>query len=157
MRGHIRKHGKASWAVILDLGRDASGRRRQKWQSVQVSRLDAETESTRLLNQLRTGEYVEPSRIYVSDYLDRWLSDHARPRVSLKTFERYRQIVERELKSEFGQQMLAKLRPLHIQGFYAKALSNSRKTEKAASRLRRSYISTGCFMTHSIRRSNGRC
>jgi len=32
MRGHIRKRGKNSWAVVVDLGRDpASGKRRQKW------------------------------------------------------------------------------------------------------------------------------
>ena len=28
MKGHIRKRGKSSWAVMLDLGRDASGKRR---------------------------------------------------------------------------------------------------------------------------------
>ena len=25
MRGHVRKRGQKSWAVILDVGRDASG------------------------------------------------------------------------------------------------------------------------------------
>lgn len=127
MRGHIRKRGKASWAIVLDLGRDASGKRKQKWHSVKGSRRDAETELTRLLNEVRTGEYVEPSKMPVSDYLDRWLRDYAKPRVSPKTYERYSQIVERELKPELGNQMLAKLKPLHIQAFYAKALSEGRK------------------------------
>jgi len=30
MRGHIRKRGK-SWAVVVDVGRDESGRRYQRW------------------------------------------------------------------------------------------------------------------------------
>ena len=127
MRGHVRKRGKASWAIVLDLGRDATGKRRQKWHAVKGTRREAETELTRLLNELRTGEYVEPSKMAVSDYLDRWLRDYAKPRVAPKTYERYSQIVEKEIKPELGQHALAKLRPLHIQAFYAKALSEGRK------------------------------
>jgi len=109
------------------LGRDASGKRRQKWHSVKGTRRDAETELTRLLNELRTGEYVEPSKIPVSDYLDFWLRDYAKSRVSPKTYERYSQIVEKDIKPVLGQYALAKLRPLQIQAFYAKALSEGRK------------------------------
>ncbi len=35
MKGHIRRPGKRSWAVVLDLGRDGTGKRRQKWHSMQ--------------------------------------------------------------------------------------------------------------------------
>lgn len=130
MRGHIRKRGKTSWAIVLDLGRDATGKRRQKWHAVKGTRRDAESEMTRLLNELRTGEYIEPSKVSVSEYLDRWLRDYAKPRVSPKTYERYSQIVTREIKPELGQHALAKLRPLHIQAFYAKALAEGRKNGK---------------------------
>ena len=45
MKGHVRRRGKASWAVILDLGRDGAGKRRQKWHSVKGTRKDAESDS----------------------------------------------------------------------------------------------------------------
>ena len=59
MKGHIRKRGRSSWAVVLDLGRDADGKRRQKWHSVRGTRKDAQRELARLLNQINTGAYIE--------------------------------------------------------------------------------------------------
>ena len=34
---------------------------------------DAEAELARLINKINTGEYVEPSKMLVRDYLDRWV------------------------------------------------------------------------------------
>ena len=44
MKGHIRKRGDKSWAVVLDLGRDETGKRRQKWHTVRGTKKDAERE-----------------------------------------------------------------------------------------------------------------
>ena len=79
MKGHIRKRGKSSWAVVIFLGRDQSGKQRRKWHTVRGTRRDAQRELTRLMNELNTGAYVEPARMTVSEYLDRWLTDYAQP------------------------------------------------------------------------------
>lgn len=78
------------------------------------NRKDAERELARLVNEIHTGEYIEPAKIKVSDYLDRWLRDYAKPRVSAKTYERYSDIVNRNVVPALGEYSLAKLRPLHI-------------------------------------------
>ncbi len=127
MKGHLRKRGKTSWAIVLDLGRKANGKRRQKWHSVKGNKRDAEAELARLLNEINVGSYVELAKMTLSEYLERWLRDYAKPRVAPKTYERYAQIVNRDLVPALGQYMLPKLRPLHIQAFYADALSNGRK------------------------------
>jgi integrase len=44
MKGHIRQRSKGSWAIILDLGRDADGKRRQKWHTVRGTKKDAQRE-----------------------------------------------------------------------------------------------------------------
>ena len=69
MKGHIRKRGTRSWAIVLDIGRDENGKRQQRWHSVQGTKRDAERELARLLNEFNTGSYVEPSRLTVADYL----------------------------------------------------------------------------------------
>ena len=33
MRGHIRKRGKNTWAIVIDIGKDETGKRLQKWYS----------------------------------------------------------------------------------------------------------------------------
>ena len=44
MIGHIRRRGKGSWAIVLNLGRDANGKRRQKWHTVHGTKRDAQKE-----------------------------------------------------------------------------------------------------------------
>jgi integrase len=130
MKGHIRKRGTSSWAVVLDIGPDVDGKRRQKWHSVRGTRRDAQRELTRLLNQLNTGAYVEPSRISLAEYLDRWLLDYAKPKVAAKTYDRYREMIDIHIKPALGAFVLPKLAPLHIQGFYSRALASGRKDGK---------------------------
>jgi len=127
MKGHIRKRGKRSWAVIIDLGRDANGKRHQKWHTVHGAKRDAQRELADLLSSLNKGDYVEPSRMKVSEYLDRWLSEYAKLNVSPKTYERYTDIISRNIKPALGEYHLSKLRPLHIQSFYTDALTQGRK------------------------------
>ena len=130
MKGHVRRRGRTSWAIVLDLGRGVDGRRRQKWHSVRGTREDAERELGRLLNEIGTGAYVEPANISVADYLERWLSDYAHSTVAPKTFERYREIIRSHVIPALGKWKLVKLRPLHVQTFYSDALNWGRKDGK---------------------------
>ena len=88
MRGHIRKRSKKSWTIWVDLGRDATGKRRQKTLAVRGAKRDAERELAKMLDQIHKGTYVEPSTMLVREYLEKWLA-HAATRVSPKTHERY--------------------------------------------------------------------
>lgn len=129
MKGHIRKRGKGSWSIVLDIGRDTTGKRRQKWHSVKGTKRDAEQEMARLISEIYTGGYVEPSRLTVADYMRKWLQDAA-ARVAPKTLERYQGIMEGHVIPALGNVLLSKLKPLHIQSFYAKALADGRKDGK---------------------------
>ncbi len=127
MKGHIRQRGKKSWAIVLELGRDSSDKRRQKWHTVRGTKKDAQRELVRLLNMVHTGAYVEPSRMTVAEYLEHWLQHYAKTNVAAKTFERYAEIVRLHLVPSFGQYVLPKLQPLHIQSCYSNALEKGRR------------------------------
>ena len=69
MRGHIRKRGKR-WYVVYDEGRDpVTMKRRQRWVSAGDTKREAEKKLTELQHQLNTGNYVEPTRITVGQFL----------------------------------------------------------------------------------------
>ncbi len=127
MRGHIKKRSKRSWSIWLDLGRDATGRRRQKCLTVKGARRDAERELNRIIREIETGAFVEPSKMTMTDYLDRWLKDHARNRVSPKTHERYSELINAHIVPALGHYRLSQLRPLHVQGLYTNLLEKGRK------------------------------
>ena len=61
MRGHVRKRI-SKWCVVVDVGYDENGKRRQKWHSGFDRRKDAERKLTEILGRLESGAYVEPSK-----------------------------------------------------------------------------------------------
>lgn len=132
MKGHLEELGKDRWYIVLELGRDADGKRRRRRHTFDGKRKAAETEMVKLLRQLDTGTYLEPDRVTVGEYLQQWLSDYAKPKVAPRTYERYEEIVRLHLTPEFGHLKLAKLRPAHISSYYARALESGNKHTKGA-------------------------
>lgn len=126
MKGCIHRRGKSSWGIVIELPRDELQKRRQKTFTVRGTKKAAEQELTRLLHELNTGAFIEPTRITVGEYLKRWLSDYAAPKVSAKTFERYSEIVRLHLTPALGHHQLTALKPMMIQECYAAALRNGR-------------------------------
>jgi integrase len=127
MKGHICRRSKGSWTIVINLGKDGNGRRKQKWLTVRGKKSAAQKELRRILHQLDTGSFVDPGNTTVAEYLAHWLETTAKHKVSRNTFSRYSAIVHSHLKPAIGQHALLKLRPGHIQAYYAEALSSGRK------------------------------
>jgi len=124
MQGHIRKRGKGSWTVVVDLGRDpASGKRRQLWRSVAGTKKDAEALLVQLLHQRDLGIDAPPGKLTTAEFLAQWLESYARPNTAPKTYLRYEAIVRIHLTPALGAIALTKLRPLHVQRTYAQLLA----------------------------------
>ncbi|HZL59172.1 MAG TPA: site-specific integrase [Stellaceae bacterium] len=128
MRGNITRRGDRSWRLKFESGErnNGTGKRQTKFVTVRGTRRDAERELTRILNAIETGAFVEPSKMTVEKYLETWL-DHAKQRVSAKTFSRYEEIVKKHLSVGLGSHCLTKLTPLAIQDSYSKALASGRR------------------------------
>ncbi|MDQ3571460.1 MAG: site-specific integrase [Actinomycetota bacterium] len=118
MRGHIRKRGNA-WAVVVDIGRDESGRRRQKWHSGYRTKREASEALTEILGQLSTGQYVAPSKLTVRQFLeDEWIPSI---RASLRplTLESYTANVRNHVLPRLGGVLLQRLTPAMLNAMYA--------------------------------------
>ncbi len=121
MRGNIRNRGKDTWEVRIDMGRDPlTGKRRQVSRTVRGRKRDAEALAASLISQQEAGIDTPRGRQTVSNFLQQWLRDYARPNTAPKTFRRYEQIVRLHLTPVIGEIRLSKLRPLHIQAVYRK-------------------------------------
>jgi integrase len=129
MRGYIRKRGKASWSITIELDRGADGKRRQAFYSCKGTKKDAQAQLTTILYELKTGGFVEPSRLTVGAFLEKWL-DHVEHTVAGKTYDRYAEICRRHLIPALGTITLTKLQPLHVQDFYRRAMREGRLNGK---------------------------
>jgi integrase len=119
MQGSVRKKNKQSWEITIDVGRDENGKRLRKYFHVTGTKAEAQRELRRLLTQLDKGLPVDDSKVATGEFLERWLSDYAEIRTAQRTVDGYRGIIERYLKPELGNVLLAKLKPQHIQKLYS--------------------------------------
>lgn len=68
------------------------------------------------------------------DWLIQWLENYIRPSVKVRTYERYKLIIEQHIKDKIGNFELNDLSPLVLQTFITELLqSGNRKTDKGLS------------------------
>lgn len=121
----IKARGKG-YSIIVDVGTDADGKRKQKRFTVRGSRADAEKKLRELLRSVDNGTYTDAGKLTLSQYLERWLREYATPSLSPRTTEGYESIIRQHLIPKLGRIPLANLKPEHIQQFYADCLSSGR-------------------------------
>ena len=153
MKGHIRERSPGRWAIVIDLHDPETGRRKRKWHSFKGTKREAQVESSRLISAISGGAYIEPAKITVAQFLDRWL-EHIKPLVSPRTHERYGEIVRKNINPLLGAVILTKLRPMQISQAYAKALSGGRRDGRgglAASTVRYLHVILKASMRQAVR------
>jgi hypothetical protein len=72
MRGSIVKRGRG-YSYVLYLGRQADGRKRQKWVGGFRTKKDAEVALAKKLDEGHTGTFADPGALTVGEYLEQWL------------------------------------------------------------------------------------
>jgi integrase len=129
MRGHIRERSPGHWAIILDQHDQATGKRKRKWHSFSGGKRQAQDECTRLISEIQRGAYVEPTKTTVKQFLEKWLA-HIKPNVAPLTYERYSELVLKNIAPLLGEVILSKLQPIQISGAYAQAVASGRRDGK---------------------------
>jgi integrase len=126
MKGHIRERSPGRFAIVLDVRDPETGKRKRRWHSFRGTKRAAQVECARLVSELNGGTYIDPSKVTLAEFLDRWLA-HMRAQLSPRAFERYDEIARKSIVPLLGGVMLTKLRPAAISAAYSKALSEGRR------------------------------
>jgi integrase len=126
MKGHIRERSLGHWAIVLDIRDPATGKRKRRWHAFAGNKRQADDECARLITEMRGGTYLDPSKLTVAAFLERWL-EHIKTQVSPRTVERYTEIARKNLAPLLGAVKLTKLQPMQISDAYAKALASGRR------------------------------
>lgn len=127
----FQHHG--AWAFKVGVGKDGEGKYRYHREYGFPSRKAAEERMAEVVAKLKGGAYVEPVKMTLGEYLDRWLS-LAKNNVTPKTLDGYELNVRLHIKPYLGAIPLHKLQPLHLQDLYTKLL------EKGLSRRSVEYV-----------------
>jgi integrase len=120
MKGHIRQRGRV-WYAIVDARDAVTGARRRKWISLGPEckgRREAQVRCAELVTELRRGTSIDPDKVVVKEYLDRFDRDWIATHVSADSRERYRFALD-HVRRQLGDKRLQKLRPADLATFYA--------------------------------------
>jgi integrase len=138
MRGSIKLKRKLPnrqgvWRLIVTTGYavdSATGRKAQKrsWSTFEGTEEEARARLQELLNGVRGGTFIEPSKVTVTMWLREWLKLSVKPTARPSTYISYSGIVENHIaKSALADLPLQKLRPSHVEAYYA-SLGQSRSS-----------------------------
>lgn len=126
MRGSIVKRGK-TYTYVLSLGRDASGRKRQKWVGGFRTKKDAEVALAKALDRVHTGTFVDAGHLTIGAYLEQWL-EGIRTSVRAKTAFSYEDTLRAYVIARIGSARLVDLTAPRIVALYGELLkSGSRR------------------------------
>ncbi len=123
MKGSIRRRGRHSWELTIDLGRDATGRRKRKFLNIQGRRADADRRLREVLASLDKGLPLDTSKITLQVFLIRWHKDYVVPNTRPSTAERYMLDIRNRLIPYLGHIGLTKVSPSDIQAMQATMLA----------------------------------
>ena len=88
MKGHIRERSPGHWAIVIDVRDPQTGKRKRRWHSFQGSKRAAQIACAKLIAELQSGNAVDPSRISVAEFLDRFERDWVALHTTARTTER---------------------------------------------------------------------
>lgn len=124
MRGSRVHRGKNRYALVLDRGYvvdPATGlrKRKQQWVTFHGTRKAAGEKLTELVRAMNRGEFVEPSKMTVGEWLPKWLTTVVEPTKRLLTAATYKHIIKANLVPALGSIRLQALTAQDLQAFYS--------------------------------------
>jgi integrase len=93
-----------------------------KYISFKGTKRDAEAELVRLMEIVRRGEHVDPAKLTLGEFLDRWEQGWANLQVGPKTRERYVELIRLHVRPHIGALPLHKLQPVQLAELHGELL-----------------------------------
>lgn len=134
MRGHIHKrerqgkNGKTiRWYVVVDIGRDEEGKRKQKWHGGFRTRREAERAMAEIVESLDKDRYIAPQKKILAEFVaDEWLPLN-RTQTKTSTWDSYRRNLENHVLPILGGTPLQQITAGHLDSLYRSLLASGRR------------------------------
>jgi len=123
MKGHIRERSPGRWAIVIDVRDPQTGKRKRRWHKFQGTKREAQIQCAKLISEAQGGGAVDPSRITLGEFLDRFLRDWVPLHLAARSVESYVGALA-HVRRHLGNRRLQALRPADLAALYA-SLSRS--------------------------------
>jgi integrase len=118
MAGQIIKKGEKKWLVRIFTGRDGNGKRQYLNKLIHGNKKDASDYLSRTLTDISQGTFVTPSSTTLDEYLNEWLKNSAKQKLSERTYTHQVYCLDRYVRPKLGAKKLTAIQPLDLQELY---------------------------------------
>ncbi len=118
---YIEKRGN-SYRLLVYLGTDENGKKRYKWVTLKGNSKARNEQVKRILYEAQNGTFIEPGKVTVAEFFDRWYDEHVKPNLAPGTDRGYEMNIRNHIKPQLGKYKLTALSKTHISNFYTDRL-----------------------------------
>jgi integrase len=118
MKGHLRERSPGHWGIVLDHHDPVTGKRKRRWHSFTGTKREAQVECARLIAEQQSGGAINPNKITVAEFLDRFERDWLTVHVTASSAERYHGALG-HVRQYLGDRPLQKLQAADVASLYA--------------------------------------
>lgn len=122
--GSVFKRSDGRWIAQITL---ENGRQKQYYAK---SEKDANLKLRKALDELERGSLITEKDQTLKEYLKHWLENIKRPSLKIGSYLRYRDLLNQHILPVLGHLPLRKLKPEHLEVFYARLQANGRADEQ---------------------------
>ncbi len=122
MKGYVRKRGN-KWSYTVDIGKDQTGKRKQKTKSGFDTKKEATKSMNELIYELNKGVWIEPKNIKLKEFSTDWIEKH-RHHLRDTTLEQYDSKIKKWIIPLIGSMKVQDIKPIHAQNFSKKLLEH---------------------------------
>lgn len=124
--GSIFKDKNGKWRASITIGKDPlTGKQKKQW-FYGKSEKEVHEKKLKALSQLQNGDYIEPSKLNLEQWLHTWLWNYKKIKLQSTTFESYESIIRIHIVPLLGKKQLHKLRAEDLQKLYNNKLQFGR-------------------------------
>lgn len=120
-----------SYGLVYDDLTGPNGKRKQKKIRGFRTKRDAEGKLTEIRAAIQNGGYYEPSKLLVSEYIEKWLAEMEH-RVRPRTAVDYEQRLRDHVAPRIGHIPMSSVQPQHVKDLYDALLRDGRKRKRGA-------------------------
>ncbi|RJX23248.1 MAG: site-specific integrase [Ammonifex sp.] len=124
--GSIRKRKDGTREARLTIGVDPETGKQKQISKYFKTRREAQEWLAKAVHERATGAFVEPNKVTLKEWLDRWLKIYAKQKVAVTSFDFYGTLIRCQIVPAIGHIELQKLKPIDVQEMYAEKMKNGR-------------------------------
>ncbi len=110
--------GKVSWIIQIRTGTKSDGKPRWLTKTFEKQR-DAKAYLAKVIKDRDSGLVVQPAKMPLNEFLDKWLESAVEARVRANTYRSYVWQLKRYVRNELGSYRLCDISPLQVQRLYS--------------------------------------